>query len=161
MRISKYKKDLAVEYAKVWAKRRNPKYYNFDGLGGDCTNFISQCLYAGSGVMNFTKTFGWYYKSLNFRTPSWTSVEYLYNFLISRDRIGPFASVVKDSQAEIGDIVQLAHATGDYFHTAIITEKTNNNILVSCHSRDLLNVPLSIFRYDIIRFMHVEGVYVN
>lgn len=161
MKIIKYDRVKAVNYAINWAKRRNPKYFNFDGLGGDCTNFISQCLYAGCKVMNFTKTFGWYYRSSSDRTPSWTGVEYLYNYLITNDRIGPFAKEVNESQAEIGDIVQLAHATGDYFHTAIITEKNNNSILVSCHSRDLLSVPLSLFRYDIIRFLHVEGVYVN
>ena len=28
---------------------RNPAYLDFHGLGGDCTNFVSQCLYAGAG----------------------------------------------------------------------------------------------------------------
>ncbi len=161
MRISEYKVEQAINYALTWAKKRNPKYYNFDGLGGDCTNFISQCLYAGCKVMNFTKTFGWYYRSSSDRTPSWTGVEYLYNYLITNDRIGPFASVVNQNQVAIGDIVQLGHTTGDFFHTAIITEIYNGEIFVCCHSRDLINVPLSIFRYDIIRFLHVEGVYVN
>ena len=50
----------------------NPKYYNFQNIGGDCTNFASQVLYAGSGIMNYTPTFGWYYINVNDRAPAWT-----------------------------------------------------------------------------------------
>ena len=42
-----------IKYAKKWALSRNPKYYDFDSIGGDCTNFISQCIYAGAKIMNF------------------------------------------------------------------------------------------------------------
>lgn len=53
-----YDRARAVAYARRWALERNPAYLNFDGLGGDCTNFVSQCLYAGCGVMNFTPVTG-------------------------------------------------------------------------------------------------------
>ena len=59
-----YNRENAVAYAKKWAYGRNPKYYDFSDLGGDCTNFASQCIYAGSGVMNYTPTYGWYYISV-------------------------------------------------------------------------------------------------
>lgn len=65
-----YNRNSAVEYARKWALGRNPKYANFDGMGGDCTNFASQCLYAGGCKMNNTPTFGWYYYSLNNRAPA-------------------------------------------------------------------------------------------
>ena len=48
-----YYRDTAVSYADYWAYRRNPNYYSFDSIGGDCTNFVSQALYAANGVMNF------------------------------------------------------------------------------------------------------------
>lgn len=73
-----YERKLAIEYAKKWSYLRNPKYYNFDLLGGDCTNFVSQCLYAGTNSMNYTKNFGWYYINANNKSPSLTGVEYLY-----------------------------------------------------------------------------------
>ena len=41
-----------------WALLRNPAYLDFHGLGGDCTTFVSQCLYAGAGVMNRTPVYG-------------------------------------------------------------------------------------------------------
>ena len=47
-----YDEAAAVAYARRWALLRNPAYLDFHGLGGDCTNFVSQCLYSGAGVMN-------------------------------------------------------------------------------------------------------------
>ena len=58
--MEKYNREQAIDYAKKWAYKRNPRYYNYDPLGGDCTNFISQCVYAGSKVMNYNKVYGWY-----------------------------------------------------------------------------------------------------
>ena len=70
MRFLEYDRESAIEYAKKWAYKRNNKYYNFDNVGGDCTNFISQCLYAGSKVMNYKKDLGWYYINGNNKSPS-------------------------------------------------------------------------------------------
>ena len=81
METATYDREAAVRYAKKWAFKRNPDYYNFDNLGGDCTNFASQCVYAGARVMNYTPTFGWYYRNIDNRSPSWTGVEFLFNFL--------------------------------------------------------------------------------
>lgn len=74
-----YNRKKVVEYAKTWAYRRNPKYLNFDNMGGDCTNFSSQNIYAGAEIMNYDKTKGWYYNSGNSRTPSWEGVSLGYN----------------------------------------------------------------------------------
>ena len=85
-----YDRAAAVAYAHTWAYRRNPRYYNYEELGGDCTNFASQCLYAGSGIMNFTPTWGWYYLDADRKAPAWTGVQYLWNFLTrTRQSVGP------------------------------------------------------------------------
>ena len=73
--IIPYDRKAAVRYAHQWAFSRNPAFYDYEELGGDCTNFASQCLYAGTGVMNFTPTFGWYYIDANQKAPAWTGVE--------------------------------------------------------------------------------------
>ncbi|MDE5667595.1 MAG: amidase domain-containing protein, partial [Clostridia bacterium] len=83
MTILDYDRQAAYEYAKKWAFSRNPAFYDFSKIGGDCTNFASQCIYAGAKIMNFTPTFGWFYRSANDRTPSWTGVQFLYNFLVN------------------------------------------------------------------------------
>ena len=40
-----YRRQQAVAYAHYWAYRRNPSYYDFEAIGGDCTNFVSQCIF--------------------------------------------------------------------------------------------------------------------
>ena len=42
-----YDRRAAVAYAHQWAYGRNPDFYDYEEIGGDCTNFASQCLYAG------------------------------------------------------------------------------------------------------------------
>lgn len=161
MKIIEYDRKKAVEYASEWAKNRNPNFYNFDAIGGDCTNFVSQCLYAGCKVMNYQKIFGWYYNSIYDRAPAWTGVEFLYSFLLKDNRIGPFASLTDRINIELGDVIQLGHANGDYFHTLIVTSLSNNDIYLSSHTRDFYNAPLYFFNYSLIRYLHIEGVYVN
>ena len=57
-----YNREKVYEYAKKWAYGRNPKYYNFDSVGGDCTNFVSQCMKNGGAPdINYGNyTGGWY-----------------------------------------------------------------------------------------------------
>ncbi len=114
MKTIPYDREKAVAYAKRWAYGRNPKYYDFSEIGGDCTNFASQCIYAGAGVMNYTPVFGWYYISADNRTASWTGVQYLYNFLVGHDGVGPTATEVPLDKIMPGDIVQLGYFSGDF-----------------------------------------------
>ena len=107
MKEISYNRDAAVSYARRWALGRNPAYYDFESIGGDCTNFASQCIYAGAKTMNFTSVFGWYYRSSYDRTASWTGVEYLYEFLVNNRGLGPYSSVVSQWEAKPVDIVQL------------------------------------------------------
>ena len=90
--VKSYDRRSAAAYAQRWAYFRNPDFLDFSDLGGDCTNFASQCIYAGSGVMNFTPTYGWYYLTSSNRTASWTGVHYLYQFLTSNQGVGPYAT---------------------------------------------------------------------
>ncbi|MBR2024561.1 MAG: amidase domain-containing protein, partial [Clostridia bacterium] len=57
--MKEYNRENAVKYARKYALMRNPLFFTFEGIGGNCTNFVSQCILAGSCVMNFTPTFGW------------------------------------------------------------------------------------------------------
>lgn len=83
MPIVPYDRQSAVAYAHRWAFARNPRYYNFDDFGGDCTNYASQALYAGCGIMNYASNDrGWFYISLNRRAPAWTGVEELHRLLL-------------------------------------------------------------------------------
>ena len=77
-----YDRNSALAYTKKWALARNSKYYNFDAVGGDCTSFVSQCLFDGSKKMNYNE---WYYNNGYDKSPSWSGVEFLYNFLIKNN----------------------------------------------------------------------------
>lgn len=153
-----YDRKAAVEYARKWAYGRNPAYYDFSRLGGDCTNFASQCVYAGSDVMNYTPVLGWYYISADNRTASWTGVEYLYRFLADNKGAGPFAKEVPLGELEIGDLVQLGRATGDFYHTPVVCGFSRGEPLVAAHSYDAFNKPLSSYSYQRIRCLHILGV---
>ncbi|MDE7264705.1 MAG: amidase domain-containing protein [Clostridia bacterium] len=158
MEIIEYNRQAAGEYAKKWAFGRNPAFYDFSNIGGDCTNFASQCIYAGAGVMNFTPTFGWYYLSVNDRTPSWTGVEFLYNFLVGNEGAGPFAEVIPIDKLEVGDIVQLGRATGDFYHSPVVVRNDNGKIYVAAHTYDAYNKPLSSYSFAQARGIHILGV---
>lgn len=152
-----YDREAAVAYAQQWALQRNPAYLDFHGLGGDCTNFVSQCLYAGAGVMNFTPVYGWFYRTGNDRTPSWTSVEYLGRFLLGNQGPGPYAVQVSHGEALPGDVVQLARPGERYSHTALVVEVRGEELFVASHSIDAWMKPLSAYRQPLRRFLHIVG----
>ena len=156
--VKKYNRIEAVRYAKRWALSANPNYYHFEGIGGDCTNYISQCLYAGGAVMNYNKQNGWYYISSYSRAPSWTSVIALANFLLNNKGVGPFAHVEKIENLEVGDIIQLRQNPTHFNHTVIITQIQGNQIYVCAHSNDALNKPLSSYYYVELRGIKIDGV---
>lgn len=160
--IMPYNRDAATAYARRWAYGRNPKYYDFENLGGDCTNFASQVIFAGAGVMNYTPTMGWYYKNLNDRTPSWSGVEYLYRFLVNNSGPGPFAREVKEWEIKAGDILQLSFYGGAFHHSPVVISAGNppreDNILIAAHTYDAYDRPLSTYSYRDIRFIGIVGV---
>lgn len=158
MEIINYDREAAVKYARRWAFGRNPAFYDFNRIGGDCTNFASQCIYAGAGVMNFTPDFGWFYRSVNDRAPAWTGVEYLYNFLVNNESLGPFAEEAPLDMLEIGDIVQLGRATGDFYHSPVVVGFSGNRILVAAHTYDVYGKPLFSYNYEEARGIHILGV---
>ncbi len=156
MREIPYNRIAAVAYARRWANDRNPAYYNFDELGGDCTNFASQCLFAGCGVMNYTPDVGWYYLSLNDRSPSWTGVEFLYNFLVNNRLVGPYGRRVPIEQLVAGDLIQLGRADGSFYHTLVVLS-TMPTIRIAAHTDNSLDRPLATYNYAQARYIHIDG----
>lgn len=156
-----YNREKAVAYAHEWVYRRNPKFYDFELIGGDCTNFASQCIYAGCGVMNFTPIYGWYYIDINNRAPAWTSVEYIHRFLTTNKAEGPYGHEVAINEVMPGDIVQLKITKQVFQHTPVIVEvgepPTLDNVLVAAHSYDVDCRPLSTYDIKTIRFIHIDG----
>ena len=163
MKKKEYKRNLTIRYAQKWAYDRNSKYYNFDDLGGDCTNFISQCVYAGSKEMNYSKNNGWYYSSLNNRSASWSGVNEFYNFLVSNKLNGPRGEIVEQKNLNLGDIIQLSFNGNEFAHTLIIVDieiiETLEKIYTASHTFDSYKRKVSSYNFKKIRFIHINGVY--
>ena len=162
MKEVEYNRQKVLEYAKKWAYARNPKYYNFDTVGGDCTSFVSQCIYAGSNTMNYTKNTGWYYINGNNKSPSWSGVEFLYNFLINNKGFGPYGKVAKQEELELGDIAQLSFDGNKFEHSLVIVNIENlftlSGIKIASHTFDSYNKSISEYIYKKIRFIHIQNV---
>ena len=154
-----YNREAAVAYAKEWAYRRNPRFYDFSNIGGDCTNFASQCILAGGARMNYTPIYGWYYNSVNSRSPSWTGVNELFRFLVSNEGIGPKGRVVPLSQIQNGDIVQIRFRNADTFgHTPVVVDRgqgTPDTVMVAAHSNDSDCRSLSTYNYAQLRPVNI------
>jgi len=157
-----YNRQATLNYARKWALSRNPDYYDFEQIGGDCTNFASQCLYAGAGVMNYTPDTGWYYSALNDRAAAWTSADYFGKFLINNNGAGPYGRILPLYSAEIGDLIQLSFDGIEFSHTLVVVQTgfspAPDNILIACHTYDSLDRPLNTYYYNELRFIHIDGV---
>ena len=162
--IKPYDRTAALAYAKEWSFKRNPRYYDFSEIGGDCTNFISQCLYAGGCIMNFTPDVGWYCTNISNRSAAWTGVPFFYKFMTTNQGIGPFATEVEDVSLLLpGDIIQFGNPGRGWHHSllVLITGCTYDDILVATHTFDAYGKPLSDYLFTMVRFLHIEGTRTN
>ena len=152
-----YNRDKVYDYAKKWAYGRNPKYYNYDPVGGDCTNFVSQCIFAGCGQMNYDKINGWYYINGNNKSPSWTGVEYLYKFLISNIGLGPKGKDSIISDLKIGDVVQISVDGKNFFHSLIVIKNGTNSkdTLIAAHTFDTFGKSVFAYGFENYRCIHI------
>lgn len=145
---AKYNPDNAIQYARKYALNYNTEFINFNDMGGDCTNFVSQCLfYGGLPLTRLWKPYLY----------SWITVNGLYNYLINNH----YAKEVPiDTKYKPGSIIQFFSNTKGYFsHSGIITEALDNNdYLYCCHSYDKLDYPLSFIYpslYQIFRVVEI------
>lgn len=146
-RTSGYSRTAAAEYAKRYALVPNRKYIYFgvqEKIGGDCTNFVSQCLYAGGIPLSYSIKNPWWYNPNNSKicSLSWSVAHSLYWYLAMNNRKKLKGAKGQEtnniSDLELGDLIFYENK-GIIFHSAIITGfKTIP--LVSQHSVDALNV---------------------
>ena len=151
-----YNRLKAVEYAYRWWDKRNPLFYNFDDLGGDCTNFVSQCLYFGGIPMNFAEM-GWFYSNLNLRAPAWTGVDEFFSFATSNNSgTGVKVKQIIKNQIQIGDVIQLQLlGENEFHHSLFVTQIYNGEIFVTCHTADAKDRLLDLYNAEKIRYLKV------
>jgi len=148
-RDSKFNIIEACNYAETFALKPNPNYKSFENIGGDCTNFMSQILYAG-GVKQ-TKAWKPY-------TLPWIRVEEIYLYLTTQTLA---TKLPNENSLSKGCLIQFyTPQIGKFFHNGFITyELPNNDYLYCCHSYNKLNYPLSKIypqRYPTLRALKIN-----
>ena len=115
--------------------------------------------------MNYTKEKGWYYIDGNHKSPSWSGVEFLYNFLVNNKSVGPYGKEIKQEDMEllqIGDMAQISFDGYKYAHSLIIVNIENrfslNGIKIASHTFDSFNKAISEYSLNKVRFIHIEKV---
>lgn len=149
-----FDRNSMVNYANKYAYSRNPNYGDFSKLGGDCTNFVSQIIKAGGAPFDTTGSYTWYYYNMNNRSPSWSGVWYLYNYLINNDYIGPQGKLANTNEIlygiKVGDPVFIDFdRDGTLDHAVSITSYQrgdSSKTKVASHTIDRKNYPLSSYR---------------
>lgn len=148
-KYSNFNIQEACTYAETFALKPNPNYKSFEHIGGDCTNFISQILFAGG----LDQTISW-----KPYTVPWIRVEDLYLYLTTHKLA---TKLPNKSSLSKGCVIQFyTPEIGRFFHNGFITyELPNNDYLYCCHSYNKLNYPLSnIFphRYPVLRGLKIN-----
>ena len=157
-RVNHYFRNAAVSYAVEHALLPNTSYRYFplqgDG-GGDCSNFISQCLYAGGAPLDFGPISPWWYKNKGTSkvydatwSVSWAVAHSLYWTLKVRYEhriLGLKAVEVSDiGLLEAGDLIQYERERGFIYHSAIVTSFTDSGgkrvPLITQHTYNALNI---------------------
>ena len=145
----------AVEYARRWVFSNNPEFLATSG-GSDCTDFVSQAMFAGGWGMVYTDTVNpWDYQrsdrwfslrrdSRIVRSFTWAGAQNFAAFV----RISGRGTQVADAmQLEPGDVIQFrARRSGHIHHSMLVTGKTSTDVLISQNSIPLLNHPFSQVR---------------
>lgn len=170
-----YDRDAAVAYAMDWVSpqdvKRNPDWYVYDGYGGNCNNFISQCIIAGGIPMDITgdDQWKWYDDEVDYweapvgRSPAWAGVAEFHQY--AENNVGPgMAADVNLNRfvGEPGDIIQFG-AEGEWRHSVIITEVllddagTPVDYLINSNTADRINYPVSAYAYYDYRMIKVLG----
>ena len=158
----KYSAKRAIEYANTWCEKRNKNYYKY-GRNGDCTNFVSQCLYEG-GLMMDNK---WHsfcasrrpskdradydnwdldFKRIPFRyyrvSDAWSLAKELYNYLSKYYSVKKYKSksalkkAIKNKKIRNGDVAFFNDSENGIHHSVLIGKVTSNNCFYYAHSKD-------------------------
>lgn len=121
-----YRRDLAAAYADRWWNQANPAYEEFEV---NCTNYISQSLFAGNSPMNYTgkRESGWWYKGRNGKRESWSYSWAVSNalaiFLSGKRNSGLRAAVISSAEElQLGDVIIYDwNGDGRFEHSTIVT----------------------------------------
>lgn len=156
-----YSGARGAAYANKYAANKNTYFYD---AGSDCTNFVSQCIWAGYGGWNATMSASTMQSNISSKVrmvqgiwfagsgggaSAWENVNALWNFAVGNSGKGPKATGYNNGgyYTEVlpidigaGDVLQKSNEGTDYFHSMYVVSTPGgsnpgyNEILVAQHS---------------------------
>ena len=121
-----YNVSNAIAYADKYCINYNSAYNSYKGRGGDCANFVSQCLYAGG----FKQDSVWYKHSV-----AWINV--MKQIAHFRD-YGTFLNASNSNLIRGNPIYFDWNGDGVYDHATICVGRNNSGVaILDSHTRDL------------------------
>jgi hypothetical protein len=140
-----YNRSEVQTYAHTWWNSFNPDYLFFEN--DDCTNFVSQCLFAGNAPMNYTgkRELGWWYQGKKGNQElwsfSWAVADSLNRFLGGDSKEWHAERVDVPQKLAIGDVISYDwDGNGHYQHSAVVTDIDANGMpLISAHTTNSKN----------------------
>lgn len=169
-----YNSTLAKNYANTYWNTTNPPYYLWNYDGGDCTNFVSQAIYAGEGKtppdtsgMTTSPTrsysYDWYYVWNNSGSLPWIRVQSQYDFITGNtSRIGPYGSgSYSYCDARVGDVIQISDGSS-WFHEGIVVAASTpcvglQSIYIDAHDTNRYYMQLTGWSAYDMRVIRVNG----
>lgn len=154
-----FNRTKAMEYACQWAFLRNPDFPDYSmsqGGGGDCTNFVSQCMLAGGWttipIVNprgGSMYHGWWSTTYGASFP-WCVGDKFADMIETTRR----ASRCRRDELAIGDIVGVKREDGQIGHVLIVTvvvplagpaaDGNKTDVYVASHTKDYANKNLDL-----------------
>lgn len=127
--VQSYDRVMARNYARNWALGRNPAYSDYTGYGGDCANFVSQCMYEGGMPTSST----WYKDSL-----IWIRAVDLHNYMVNNNYCFETYSKYK---AYAGSIISWTSCQ----HVGLVDHNDTVTMTYCAHTNDRLSLSFKNF----------------
>lgn len=166
-----YNREAAGDYAAQYATVRSTEYTDYETIGGNDQNYVSQCVLAGGMPMDVTGWFVWKYygdivdesPSTSGRTPSWVGPLKFYEYALYNKGVGMVATVGANFySAECGDVLSVGREEDAINHSLIVIDVVKKGdevleVLLNANSPNRVNWPLAAnFSYN-VQMIKIHG----
>ena len=159
--VSYANKYCGIPWASGFEDRYNKKYKNYTGAGGNCTNYVSQCLGDKEEGAGLPQWGGWSSTKTKYGqsegSPAWVNADAFKNYLLysgkgSLIKKGEYKDLLSIdssgnsifSKLNYGDVICYSKG-GDIDHFAIVTGFDSQGYpLINSHTTDRFKVPFDL-----------------
>ena len=158
-----YDRSRAVAYSSQWTGSRNEEWDDFSGRGGNCQNYVSQCLAAGGIPMDRQCDNRWMWNGAGNYTASWVGVDDFFAYAAGNQGSGLAASTdFSYYSGEEGDLICMGSET-DWNHIVMISQVVRDeqgntvDYLINSNTSDVKNFPVGAYPNSYQRLIKIFG----